>query len=148
MERVEKAVQLFEQGSNCSQSILSSFANFVEIDQDLAYRLGSGLGGGLGRKQYVCGAVNAGALILSMKYGNNHPDDNIKKEESYKQVESFVSKMEEELGDLNCSRLLNVDISTDEGKTKAKEMGLFKEVCPACIRAVAVYLNTILDPTL
>lgn len=148
MERIEKAVQLFDEGSNCSQSILVSFADYVGFDQELAFRLGSGLGGGLGRKQYICGAVNAGALILSMKYGNKHPDEKEKKEESYKQVETFISKMEDELGDVNCSSLLNIDISSEEGKNEAKQLGLFKNVCPTCIHAVALYLQSDLDHSL
>jgi C_GCAxxG_C_C family probable redox protein len=145
MDRIEKAVHLFKKGSNCAQSLLSSYADCVGIDQEFAFRLGSGLGGGLGRKQYICGAVNAGALILSMKYGNNHADEKDKNKESYKQVELFISKMEEELDYIDCSRLLNVDILSKEGMKKAKELHLFKEVCPTCIRAVARYLKTNLD---
>ena len=145
MNRIEKAVKIFDQGSNCSQSILVSYADCVGINHELAHSMGSGLGGGLGRKQYVCGAVNAGALLLSMKYGNNHPGKSDKKEESYKQVYAFICKMEENLGNLNCSSLINIDISTDEGKNKANSMGLFKEICPGCIRAVATYLDTFLD---
>jgi len=145
MDRIETAVKLFEKGSNCAQSILLSYADSIDIDKELASRLGAGLGGGVGRKQYICGAVNAGALVLSMKYGNSSPDEKDKKKESYKQVEAFITKMEEELGDVNCSSLLEIDISSEQGIKKAKDLGLFKKVCPNCIRVVAHFLKTNID---
>jgi C_GCAxxG_C_C family probable redox protein len=144
MNRSQKVLQLFEQGANCAQSILAVYANHKEIDDQLALRIGSGLGGGLGRKQYICGAVNAGAILISMEYGNSYLDEVNKKEKSGKKVNEFLSKIESELGDPNCSKLLNFDISSEAGKKNAKEMGLFEDVCTKCLSVVAIQLEKFL----
>ncbi|NLY00343.1 MAG: C_GCAxxG_C_C family protein [Rhodopirellula sp.] len=61
MSRVEQAVSCFESGFNCSQAVLSTYAEDFELDQGAALKLAAGFGGGMGRKARTCGGVT-GAL--------------------------------------------------------------------------------------
>lgn len=146
MDRIEKSLKLFEQGSACSQAILATFAASVGMDKNVAHKLGAGLGGGIGRKQYVCGAVNAGAILISLKYGNENPKDKQIKDNSSSRVRDFIDSMEKELSYVNCSDLLGVDISTEDGLKEAERKKVFDEVCSACVRSVAEYLDEELNP--
>ena len=63
MNRTQKAVHLFENGSTCSQAILTAFGEAYGIDPESAKNLGRPWGGGVGRLGRTCGSVS-GAIIL------------------------------------------------------------------------------------
>ena len=65
-----ESLNRFRTGSNCAQAVLSTYFRALGYDENLAHRMSTGLGSGVGRKQYICGAVNAGAIVLSTVYGN------------------------------------------------------------------------------
>ena len=142
---VDKAVRMFSEGSACSQAVLAVFGPEVGLESNLAHKMGTGLGAGVGRKQYLCGAVNAGAIILSMKYGNIDPSDTSAKERAYGAVGDFVTAMEKQLGSSDCRELLGVSIETPEERQEAQRKGLFDTICQGCVRAVAEYLIRELD---
>lgn len=43
-DRVQKAVDLFEQGYNCSQSVLGAFADLYGMDEKTAFRISASFG--------------------------------------------------------------------------------------------------------
>ena len=49
MTKADDAVALFQQGFNCTQSILSVFAPDFGLDQDTARRISHGFGAGIAR---------------------------------------------------------------------------------------------------
>ena len=46
MNRIEKAEALFTGGCNCAQAVFAAFADEFGMDEELAKRLATGLGGG------------------------------------------------------------------------------------------------------
>ena len=69
-ERVQKAVDLFKSGYNCSQSVFLAYNDLFAIEDTLAATLLAPLGGGMGRLREVCGAVSASFMIgFSSKTG-------------------------------------------------------------------------------
>ena len=59
----DAAVKMFEGKCNCAQSVLYSYSKDLKFDPDLAVTIASGFGGGMGRKQEVCGAVTGGIMV-------------------------------------------------------------------------------------
>ena len=59
MNNVERTVDLFASGLNCSQAILTVLGEPYGLDSKMAARLGRPLGGGMGRLSLTCGAVTA-----------------------------------------------------------------------------------------
>jgi len=57
MERRNKALALFDNGYNCAQAILVAFADSGGIEEETAFRIAAGLGGGVGRTQNLCGPL-------------------------------------------------------------------------------------------
>ncbi len=145
MSNIDKCIEGFDKGSCCSQVILLTFAPYFGLDEKTAHKLGAGLGAGFGRKQYLCGAVSAGALVLSLKYGNEEGKDFKIKEETYTQVRDFINWFEKEMGSSSCHELLGIEILTEEGRKKGREFGLFNTTCKDCIRKVAEYLEKEID---
>ena len=55
-DHTEKAVRLFSEGLNCAQAVFTAFSDVTGIDEELAKRLSSSFGAGMGRMREVCGA--------------------------------------------------------------------------------------------
>jgi hypothetical protein len=53
MTKAADAVALFQQGFNCTQSILSVFAPNFGLDQDMARRISQGFSAGMGRTDNI-----------------------------------------------------------------------------------------------
>lgn len=56
----EAAYQYFLRGYNCSQSVVAAFAPQLGLTEELALRLSSGFGAGIGRMREVCGRILRG----------------------------------------------------------------------------------------
>ncbi|WP_027339474.1 C-GCAxxG-C-C family protein [Halonatronum saccharophilum] len=125
MSRSEVGVNKFREGYNCAQSLIFSYSDKVNISKDLALRLANGFGGGMGRKQEVCGAVSGGILVLSLLYGRGESEDKEKQEEAYSKVRELIDKFEDKYGTINCKKLLDgCSLLTPEGQEvfKSKQM--------------------------
>ena len=55
--RIEKAVALFKEGFNCSQSVVAAFADKYGFTQEQALKMSASFGGGIGRMRETCGAA-------------------------------------------------------------------------------------------
>jgi C_GCAxxG_C_C family probable redox protein len=67
--RTDIATTRFLSGYNCAQAVLDAFRDEASLDEDLALKMATGLGAGMGRKQEVCGAVTGGVLVLGLRHG-------------------------------------------------------------------------------
>ena len=56
-DRIQKAVELFKSGYNCSQSVVAAFADMYGFTQEQALRMSASFGGGIGRMRETCGAA-------------------------------------------------------------------------------------------
>ena len=105
-ETIDKAINLFDEGYACSQSILLSFSQRFNLDEDTAKLISSTFGGGMGRLRQKCGAVTGGFMVLGLAYGNSNPKDMEKKLLAYKKVRELNQLVEEIHETSNCSELL------------------------------------------
>ncbi len=48
-DRIAKAVALFKEGYNCSQSVVAAFADLYGFSEEQALRMSASFGGGIGR---------------------------------------------------------------------------------------------------
>ena len=63
-DRIQRAVELFRQGYNCSQSVCAAFADEYGYTFEQALRMSASFGGGIGRMRMTCGAA-CGMFILA-----------------------------------------------------------------------------------
>ena len=63
-ERIDRAVELFKSGYNCSQSVVTAFADLYDLTEEQALRISASFGAGIGRMRETCGAA-CGMFILA-----------------------------------------------------------------------------------
>ena len=141
MNRVDKAVDLFMGGFNCSQAIFCAFGEQEGLDPRVAARIGTGLGAGMGRMQHTCGAVTGAFLALGLKHGAATGEDKDAKEQTYRLVREFAARFKARNGSIICRELLGCDISTPEGLEEFKRKGLHTAVCAGLVRGAAEILE-------
>ena len=73
--RIQDAVNMFESGFNCAQSVFVTYADIFGMDRQTALKLAGPMGAGVGRMREVCGTVSAMAMLSGLKMGNTDPAD-------------------------------------------------------------------------
>jgi C_GCAxxG_C_C family probable redox protein len=145
MNRTEKAVSKFKEGFNCAQSVLHSYADELGLSQDLATKIATGFGAGMGRKQEVCGAVTGALMVIGLMYGRGDGEGKEKQEITYSKVQFFIDSFINEFGTVNCKGLLDgCCLLTAEGQKAFKDNRL-KERCYEYVRASCRILDQIRD---
>ena len=139
MDRSDKAVSIFQSGYNCSQAVFSAYSDLLGEDEGKARSIAAGFGGGIGRLQKTCGAVTGAVMLLGLKY-YDEKNAAVSKAIGYEKVREFVSQFEKKNGSVNCLDILGVDISTEEGVSKARERNLFETKCREYVRDAAKLL--------
>ena len=130
----EDAVKLFREDCNCAQSVLMSHAEKLGIEKEFARDLATGFGAGMAYQQKTCGSVSAAYMVLDLLVAQKYDDPEVKKEKSYELIQKFNQEFEKRNGAVDCSSLLNCDLSTDQGKEFIEKFNLYEVVCEKCIR--------------
>ncbi|MHC4204306.1 MAG: C-GCAxxG-C-C family protein [Planctomycetota bacterium] len=141
----EEAVNIFNEGSNCSQAVISVYAEESGLSPKIALKVAQVFGGGMGRMAQTCGAVTGAFMVLGLKYGNDDIHDKEAKERVYGLVREFSRRFENRNRSIVCRELLGCDISTPEGAMTAKVNGLFTSVCPNMVREAVEILDEMIN---
>lgn len=109
MTKVYEAVNNFEKGYNCSQAVFLAYANRYGINEELALRMASSFGGGMGRLREVCGAVTAMFAIAGLERGYTDFDNDDLKAKHYEFIQFLAQKFREKNNSIICRELLGLD---------------------------------------
>lgn len=107
-ERIQKAVDLFMNGYNCSQSVVAAFADMYGYTEEQALRMSASFGGGIGRMRETCGAACGIFLLAGLETGATDPKDKEGKAANYALVQELAKTFKERNGSLNCGQLLGL----------------------------------------
>lgn len=105
-ERVNLAVENFESGYNCAQSVFLAYADVFELDIELAKQMSVSFGGGVGRMREICGTVSAMAMLAGFKYPVIDPHDQEARARNYGMVQKMADLFKEKHGTVICRNLL------------------------------------------
>lgn len=139
------AVKKFKEGYNCAQSVFYQYADRAGIPTDYALKLATGFGGGMGRKQEVCGAISGGVLALSALYGRGENEEKSQQETTYRKVRQFIDLFEQENGHITCRKILDdCSLLTEEGRKRfADERKI--EICYSCVNKAVQILDRLMS---
>jgi len=140
----EQAARKFRKGFNCSQAVLSVYAEEFGLCRETALKIACGFGGGMGRMALTCGAVTGAFMVIGLKYGNVDANEKEIKEKTYGLVKEFARRFEKRNGSSVCRELLGCDISEPDGLRSAKENDLFASVCPGLVQDAVGILEEML----
>ncbi len=108
-----KAKALFEQGYNCAQAVFLTFEDITGLDTELAAKLSSSFGGGMGRLREVCGAVSGMFMVTGIARGYSDPKASEEKADHYAFIQSLAAEYKKENGSIICRELLELPGAQD-----------------------------------
>ncbi|MBR3158860.1 MAG: C_GCAxxG_C_C family protein [Atopobiaceae bacterium] len=147
-ERGEKARGNFLQGYNCAQSVVLAFEDVLAeagIDANVAARLSSPFGGGMGRMREVCGAVSGMLMVLGLVEGYDDPKAFAAKKELYARVQELAGAYAQENGSIVCRELLGLRKGPSEATPERRTDAYYRkrpcpELCACAARILAEHL--------
>ncbi len=111
-ERIQKAVEAFKSGYNCSQSVVVAFADMYGFTQEQAARMSASFGGGIGRMRGTCGAACGMFLVAGLETGATEAADRAGKAANYAVVQELAAEFKQRNGSLICAELLGLKKDT------------------------------------
>ena len=108
MTHSEKGAKYFCEGYNCSQSVVLAFCDDLNLDKELALKLSSSFGGGMGRLREVCGAVSGMFMIAGLLKGYSNPTDKKAKDAHYALIQALSEEFKAVHSTYICKDLLRV----------------------------------------
>jgi len=144
MNRIEKALDVYRQTFNCSQSLFVAFRQPDLLDEPSALKLACVFGAGVACTGGTCGAVSGALMAISMRHGRGDVASVDAKTKTYQLGREFMDSFRQRNGSCVCEELLGMNIGLPENMAKAQEQRLFQTKCLALVKSAA----EILDPML
>lgn len=107
-DRIQKAVEHFMSGYNCSQSVVAAFADMYGFTLEQALRMSASFGGGIGRMRETCGAACGMFLLAGLETGATEAADRQGKAANYAVVQELAAEFKRRNGSLICRELLGL----------------------------------------
>ncbi|MGL4410660.1 MAG: C-GCAxxG-C-C family protein [Bacteroidales bacterium] len=105
-DRVKKAIDLFNEGYNCSQAVVVAYSDLYGLDSKLAKSISHSFGGGLGRMREVCGAISGLSMLLGLEHPVDEANDMDARTRNYAEVQRASSLFKEKHQTIICRELL------------------------------------------
>lgn len=125
--RKEIAMELFEEGYNCAQSVFLAFEDMYEMDRKTALKLSSSFGAGMGRLREVCGSVSGMFMVAGMLYGYDDPKATDVKTAHYARIQELAADFEAQNRSIVCRELLELNVKKQEPTPEARTEEYYKK---------------------
>jgi len=135
-KRTEQALTYFNDGYNCSQAVFMAYSDLYNMDKELAAKISSSFGGGMGRLREVCGAVTGMFMVLGLHYPATDVKDKAAKTTNYAAVQRTAAEFKQEMGSFICADLLKIK-RAPENPTPSERNVKYHALRP-CDRCVAM----------
>ena len=135
-KRTEQALTYFNDGYNCSQAVFMAYSDLYNMDKELAAKISSSFGGGMGRLREVCGAVTGMFMVLGLHYPAIDVKNKAAKTTNYAAVQRTAAEFKLEMGSFICADLLKIK-RAPENPTPSERNVKYHALRP-CDRCVAM----------
>ncbi len=134
-ERIEKATALFKEGYNCSQAVVTAFADLYGFTPEQALKMSASFGGGIGRMRQTCGAACGLFMLAGLETGCTEGKDREGKEANYKLVQELAEEFRKRNGSIICAELLGLSKSAPTPATPEARTAEYYKKRP-CVKMV------------
>ncbi len=141
---MDTALNLFNKGLNCAQSVLASKSDLTGLTVTDSLKIATGFGAGMANMQQICGAVTGAYMVIGALHGRVDPDDEASRDRTYDLIGAFNKGFIVLHGSLNCRELLGVDLQSEEGLEEAEREGYFQSRCAKFVEDAGKILEEIL----
>jgi len=140
-DHVAEALEMFESGCNCSQSVLGAFCEELGLSKETAFKLACPFGGGLGGYGNICGALTGAMMVVGLKYGATGGNDLDAKRFSNEKTRQLIEDFNKKHGSCNCNDLIGFDRSNLSAAELMEKNPIFHSACPKFLETVIVFLE-------
>ena len=106
--KIDKAVELFKEGFNCSQSVVAAYAEDYGLTREQALKIAASFGGGIGRMRQTCGAACGLFMLAGLETGCTDGKSREGKEDNYRTVQMLAQEFKRRNGSIICAELLGL----------------------------------------
>ncbi|MEM1549201.1 MAG: C-GCAxxG-C-C family protein [Candidatus Methanomethylicia archaeon] len=128
-EILDEALNGMRKGYSCAESVIIALNKRAKIPEWLTPRIATGFSAGIGRIGEVCGAINAGIMIISAIYGRDIPEDLITYEKCMEKVQELICKFRKIHGEIHCEKLIGLKLIKEEDREKFRIENLKEKKC-------------------
>ena len=132
MTKKELAISLHDKKYNCAQSVACAFADDLNIDPQMLFKMCEGFGLGMGCMNGTCGAISGAVALIGMKNSDGNLDAPSTKTSTYQLSKELLEKFNTKNGSTICREL------------KGIETGNILRSCPGCIEDAVELVEEIL----
>ncbi|MDE5853530.1 MAG: C-GCAxxG-C-C family protein, partial [Ruminococcus sp.] len=118
----------------------------TDIDEELALRLSSSFGGGMGRMREVCGTCSAMFMVAGILYGYTSKNDIDEKAEHYRRIQYLAQEFKKRHETINCMELLkNLNVNKNPEPEKRTEQYYKVRPCIKFVRTASEILDKYIE---
>ena len=110
---------------NCAQSVICSYCDRMNIDEQTALNIGNSFAAGMGNMEGTCGALVGAGVVLGLV--------NKDRAKSVREMREIISKFQERNGATQCKVL------------KGIESGNVLRECPDCVADACEFLEEVIN---
>ena len=124
MDHTEKAMEYFDRGYNCCQSVLLAYAEELGLTEELAARIAGTFGGGMGKTGSVCGCVAAMCMVQGLRFAPAVPDKAAQQAANAGYREA-AKAFGEKFGSVMCRELLPAAVAKGPGPNGSRPCRIY-----------------------
>jgi len=136
----QKAHDFLIAGWNCSQSVLLTVQELLDLHDPAALKAATGFGGGIGNSGSICGALAGGVMALGFLYGRKELSEFAQKERTYSVCAQWYDRFLNLMGGCNCCDILRVDLKDPIVRKEYWRNAQNRERCASQVVGVAAQL--------
>ncbi len=114
----------------CSQAVLLAFSEQLGISREMALKIATGFGAGMGGLSETCGAITGAVMAISLKFGQTNSEDQKAKEITYYHVQECIDQFKQRNGSITCKELIGIDLTAPDGRRRFRDEKIKDKICP------------------
>ena len=128
-EALKIAYESAEKGFLCSEAVLMAISASLGIENELIPKIATGFGAGVARSGEICGALSGGVIALGMVFGRSKDEGGLSGPGIYWFSGELASKFRDKYGEVQCPKLLGLDLDIKEDYEKYRREGMWGNQC-------------------
>jgi C_GCAxxG_C_C family probable redox protein len=141
-EAQDNALNYFNSGYNCCESVVMAVCDHLGVDKEIPQRIATPFGSGMSRNGSNCGALNAAFICMGLVGGRESSEDS--RDTSYLPADRVFAKLKEKYGSVSCYDITGVNLRDPEELAKNKER-MHNDLCGPLVKQVTQWVLEELD---
>ncbi|MDP4151982.1 MAG: C-GCAxxG-C-C family protein [Bacillota bacterium] len=121
LNKNEAAMNYFDNGCNCAQAVVMSYADELHVPKEVVERMAVAFGGGMSKTGKTCGCLTGALMVVGLKYGEDSATVVKKRIDAYNGGKQFIQLFREAFGATDCRELIKLDLNNSEDMAQAQK---------------------------